>query len=141
MKKLNRQNLSSNEQHEERREYPRIVLDSPVNILYKIHRMDAIIHDISPDGLQIRADSESLKKINPENEEITEENAPLVDITFFLKLHEMDMRINALCKMYYSGYSPDENHGNMACGLKFINFEGDGSSQIEAFINHEMSSY
>ncbi len=141
MKKSKMSHSSANEYHEERRAYPRIVLNSPVNVLYKIHRMDAIIHDISPDGLQIRADSESLKKINPDNQVLTDDNAPLLDITFFLKLHEMDMRINALCKMYYSDNSPDAGDKNMTCGLKFINFEGDGSSQIEAFINHEMSSY
>jgi PilZ domain-containing protein len=127
------------EHHEEKRDYPRIILDSPVNILYKLHQLEARIHDISPDGLQIRADSDSLMKINPENEEFTEANAPLLDITFCLKLYEMDMRINALCKIYYSNISLDDK--DVAYGLKFINFEGDGSSQLEAFITQEMTIY
>ncbi len=127
------------EHHEEKRDYPRIILDSPVNILYKLHQLEARIHDISPDGLQIRADSDSLMKINPENEEFTEANAPLMDITFCLKLYEMDMRINALCKIYYSNTLLDDK--DVAYGLKFINFEGDGSSQLEEFITQEMTIY
>jgi c-di-GMP-binding flagellar brake protein YcgR len=129
----------SSELYEERREYPRIVINSPVNILYKIHRLEAKIHDISPEGIQIRANGESLKKINLYDENFTDASAPLLDVTFSLKLYEMDMRINALCKMYYSNSLFDEEERDTACGLKFINFEGDGSSQLDAFITQEMT--
>ena len=131
----------SHEQHEEKREYPRIIIDSPANILYKLHQLDARVHDISPDGLQIRADGESLKQINPDNEDITEENAPLLDVTFCLKLFEMDMRINALCKLSYANPLPESETKEVMYGLKFINFEGDGSSQLEAFITQEMTIF
>jgi len=131
----------SQEQYEEKREYPRIILDSPVNILYKLHQLDARIHDISPDGLQIRTNSKSLEKINPGNEEFTKTNAPLLDVTFRIKLFEMDMRINALCEMYYSNSIEDDKDQDIACGLRFINFEGDGSLQVEAFITQEMSTF
>ena len=133
--------LKSQEHHEEKREYPRITMNSPVNVLYKLHQLDARIHDISPDGLQIRADCELSKKINPENEDFTEANAPLLDITFCLKLFEMEMRINALCKLYYSNPLPEAENQDVAYGLKFINFEGDGSSQLEAFITQEMTVF
>ena len=133
--------LKSHEHHEDRREYPRIVIDSPVNILYKMQQMEARIHDISPDGLQIRTDRKSLKKINPGNENFTDANAPLLDVTFRLKLFEMDMRINALCEMYYSNSLQDDKDRDVVCGLKFINFEGDGSLQLEAFIAQEMTTF
>ena len=126
---------------EDKREYPRIVIESPVNILYKIHHLQAKIHDISPDGLQIRADSESLKKINPDNEEFTEKNSPLLDVTFCLKLYEMDMRINALCRISYTNPLPEAENKDIAYGLKFINFEGSGSSQLEAYITQEMNTF
>ena len=131
----------SHERYEDRREYPRIVIDSPVNILYKTQQLEARIHDISPDGIQIRANSASLKKINPDNEIFTDTNAPLLDVTFHLRLFEMDMRINALCEMYYSNPLQDGQDKDVACGLKFINFEGDGSLQLEAFITQEMSTF
>ncbi len=131
----------SQEHHEDRREYPRIVIDTPVNILYKMQQLEARIHDISPDGLQIRTDSESLEKINPGNENFTDTNAPLLEVTFRIKLFEMDMRINALCEMYYSNPIEDDKDKDVACGLRFINFEGDGSLQIEAFITQEMSTF
>jgi len=131
----------SQEYHEEKREYPRIILDSPVNILYKMQQLEARIHDISPDGLQIRTDSESLEKINPGNEKFTNTNAPLLDVTFRIKLFEMDMRINALCEMYYSNPIENDKGKDIACGLRFINFEGDGSLQVEAFITQEMSAF
>ena len=131
----------SHERYEDRREYPRIMIDYPVNILYKTQQLEARIHDISPDGLQIRTDSETLKKINLSNDNFTDVNAPLLDVTFRLKLFEMDMRINALCEMYYSNSLQDEKNKDVACGLKFINFEGDGSLQLEAFITQEMSTF
>ena len=132
---------AAQEHIEEKREYPRIVLESPVNIHYKIHQLDAKIHDISPDGLQIRADSESLRKINPDNEEFTEKNSPLLDVTFCLKLYEMDMRINALCRISYTNPLPEIENKDIAYGLKFINFEGSGLSQLEAYITQEMSTF
>ena len=133
--------VKSQEHHEDRREYPRIVIDSPVSILYRMQQLEARIHDISPDGLQIRTDSESLERINPGNEEFTDTNAPLLDVTFRIKLFEMDMRINALCEMYYSNSIEDDKDQDVACGLRFINFEGDGSLQVEAFITQEMSTF
>jgi hypothetical protein len=133
--------LTAQEHIEEKREYPRIVLESPVNILYKIHQLQAKIHDISPDGLQIRADSESLKKINPDNEEFTEKNSPLLDVTFCLKLYEMDMRLNALCRISYTNPLPETENKDVVYGLKFVNFEGSGFSQLEAYITHEMSTF
>ena len=131
----------SNDLYEEKREYPRIVINSPANILYKLHQLNARIHDISPEGIQIRANGELLKKINLYDENYTEANAPLLDVTFSLKLYEMDMRINALCKMYYSNSIFDEEDRDTACGLKFVNFEGDGSSQLDAFIIQEMTIF
>ena len=131
----------SNDLYEEKREYPRIVINSPATILYKIHQLEVRIHDISPEGLQIRADSASLKKINPHDEIFTEANAPLLDVTFSLKLSDMDMRINALCKMYYSSSLSNEEDKDVACGLKFVNFEGDGSLQLDAFITQEMTIF
>ena len=130
----------SHETHEERRKYPRIVIDSHIDILYKDNQLAARIHDISPDGLQIRSDSETLQEINPDNEIMNEETAPLLDVTFHLKLFEIDTKINALCKLYYSDQLPDEDNENVVYGLKFINFEGDGSKQIDAFITEEMTS-
>lgn len=131
----------SSDLYEEKREYPRIVINSPVNIHYKIHQLEARIHDISPEGLQILTDSESVKIINPHDEEFTEANAPLLDVTFCLKLYELDMRVNALCKLHYSDSLSDEKNKDIACGLKFINFEGSGSSQLEAFITQEMTIF
>jgi len=131
----------SHERYEDRREYPRIVIDSPVSILYKTQQLKARIHDISPDGLQIRTDSESLKKIYPDNENFTDTNAPLLEVTFRLKLFEMEMRINALCEMYSSSSLQDDKDMDVVCGLKFINFEGDGSLQLEAFIAQEMTTF
>jgi len=142
---------ASHETHEEKRQYPRIAIDAHVDILYKDNQLVARIHDISPDGLQIRFGSETLQKINPDNEIINEETAPLLDVTFHLKLYETDTKINALCKVYYLEQLPDEDYDNVAwlpdgdyenvvCGLKFMNVEGEGSKQIDAFIAEEITS-
>jgi len=130
----------SHEIHEERRRYPRIVINSPINILYKIHQLQATIHDISPDGLQIRAAGEILEKINPDNEQISEVNAPLLDVAFYLKLYDIDTKINALCKMYYSNQLTDEKNENVVCGLKFIKFDDYSSRLLNAYFTEEMTS-
>jgi len=130
----------SHEAHDERRKYPRIVINSPIEISYKMHQLQATIHDISPDGLQIRSDGETLEKINPDNEQLSEENAPLLDVVFHIKLYDKDTKITALCKMYYSNQLADEKDENVVCGLKFVNFEGYNSKLLDAYFTEEMTS-
>ena len=130
----------SNNTHEEKRKYPRIKIDSSIDILYKNNEMKARIYDLSPDGLQIRSDKAILQKINPDNLTITEENAPFLDVTFILKLNEIQKKINALCKMHYSEELPNAENENVICGLKFIDFEGDGLKYLDDFITEEMTS-
>lgn len=43
--------------------------------------------------------------------------------------------------MYYSSSLQDDKDMDVVCGLKFINFEGDGSLQLEAFIAQEMTTF
>ena len=49
--------------------------------------------------------------------------------------------IRGFCEMYYSNSIEDNKDKDVACGLRFINFEGDGSLQVEAFITQEMSTF
>lgn len=129
------------EDFEEKRKYPRIVINSPIEILYKMHQLQAIIYDISPDGLQIRSDNGILEKINPDNEVISEENAPLLEVNFHLKLSESNEKISAQCKMLYSMQLEDEKDKNVVSGLKFVNFEEDGSKILDTYFAEEMTSY
>ena len=131
----------SHETLEERRKYPRIKINSPVDILYKMHDLQAMIYDISPDGMQIRADSELLEKIIPDKDQLSEENAPLLDVSFHLKLYEIDTKINALCQVYYFNQQSDTQDDNVICGLKFINLDVESSKILDAFITEEMTSF
>ena len=131
----------SHEDFEEKRKYPRIVINSPIEILYKIHHLQATIYDISPDGLQIHSDSELLEKINPDNEMISEENAPLLEVNFYIKLSGTDVKISAQCQMLYSKQLEDEKGINVVSGLKFVNFKGDDSIILDTYFSEEMTSY
>jgi hypothetical protein len=126
---------NSYEDHEERRKHPRIIINSPIKIHYKDDVLKARIRNLSPGGLQIRSNNETLQNIYPYDNNLTENNTPDLDVVFNLKFGGMKKEIRACCKMYYSVGLSDESDENIVCGLKFMNFEGESSNQIDDFIH------
>ena len=118
--------------YEEKREYPRI----NVNTLAIIEKKDeyeahAILHDISPDGVQLRCNRKNAHIIHPSGKFISEKTAPEVILKFSLAIDEKEKDVIARVKLYY--FSIIEMDA-VAFGAKFIQFEKFTGRHVEDFI-------
>ncbi len=108
---------------EEKRRYPRIVIDCLVEIEHADGKVvSALAHDISPDGLQIRCDRETAKTLCPTGKEIQGGKGPEFKIRLSLPLQEGLVELGARCKALYQAVVPGEG---VAFGMQFKEFEGD----------------
>ncbi|MCI0591723.1 MAG: PilZ domain-containing protein [Gammaproteobacteria bacterium] len=109
---------------EEKRRYPRIVIDR----LIEIEQADgsvvsALAHDISPDGLQIRCDRDTAKTLNPSETQIEGDKGPEFKVRLSLPLQEGLVELGARCKTLYRAVIPGAE--GVAFGMQFKEFEGD----------------
>lgn len=125
--------------HEDRRKYPRIIIDCPADIHYKGKILKAIVHDISPDGLQMRCNRKTLQSIRPDGTYIKDNNAPGMDVTFLLSTGNWQYEIKTSCKMYYFVLLPEKVEEDVAFGLKFVEFRDESAKYIDNFISDAMT--
>lgn len=118
---------------EEKRAYPRI----KVNCLAELTgteedtSVNVIVHDISPDGVQIRCNRKTAKEIHPSGKFIEERNAPVVDMKFQLEIQGLMREIQTTCKLFYICILSQDV---VAFGLKFIDYKNNSAKQIDQFI-------
>jgi hypothetical protein len=93
--------IKSYDRHEKRRKYPGVIIQQPVEIKHKTKILKATVYDISPDGLQIRCNRETMYAIHPGGEFIRKNNAPLIDVVFSLPIGKSHRQIKATCIIYY----------------------------------------
>ena len=118
--------------YEERRQYPRIVIDVPVQIQTQNEKsILADAYDISPDGLQIRCERLTARALHPSGRSLSDGNGPQVDVTLYLPFPSGQLPLSARCKLFYVAVCP---RGDIAFGLQFVKFEGSGSRTLSQFI-------
>lgn len=118
---------------EGRRKYPRIKIESPASIkVSKESIVEAIVHDVSIDGLQIRCDRETASIIHPSGKFIRSGKRPKVEVTFFLHVDGEEEVIIAACVVYYLAVIPETNE--IAFGLFFNKIISNKLKVIERFI-------
>jgi hypothetical protein len=132
-------NFRPYEIHEDRRQYPRIVINCPADIYYQGKILKAIVYDISPDGLQIRCSRKTLQAIHPNGAYIKENNAPSMDVTFQLSTGKWQSDIKTSCRMYYFVLLPEKVAEDVAFGLKFIEFREDSAKYVDDFITDALT--
>lgn len=120
--------------HEDRRKYPRIVVDCPLEIRFGGKTLAARIYDLSPDGLQIRCDRDTLKAIRPGGKFIQRNESMLVDVSFTLAIGRARRTIEASVKMYYFVLLPEEKERGVAIGVQFASFKDRSDKYVEEFI-------
>lgn len=120
--------------HEDRRKYPRIVVDCPVEICFGGKTLAARIYDLSPDGLQIRCDRATLKAIRPGGKFIQRNESILLDLSFTLAIGRARRIIESGAKMYYFVLLPDEKERDVAIGVQFASFKDRSDKFVEEFI-------
>ncbi len=120
------------EMYEEKRDYPRV----SINGLAVIHKKDeydlnVILHDISPDGVQLRCNRKTAGTVHPSGKFITDKTAPEVVLKFTLSIDgkEKDVIVNS--KIYYFTIIATDV---VAFGVKFKKFEKFTERHIDNFI-------
>ena len=127
------------ESFENRRKYPRLIMQIPVKVQNQHGlNLDARLHDISPDGLQIRCEQESAELIHPGGKQITKNTQASVVIGFRLPQNEASIEIIVRCSICYFVVLEDSGPDEVAFGLQFRQFEGDSLRHIKQFFLSEM---
>lgn len=126
-------------QFEERRKYPRVNISEPVVVYYNDNRINAEIHDLSSDGIQVRCDRKGFQMIHPSGRFIRKDNALVVNVRFHLKLEGKLTEINVRALMYYFVVLPNAGERDIAFGLRFISMDDNTTSSVNAFIEAAMT--
>ena len=124
--------------YEERRKYPRVLINSPVVIYHDNSVLNGEIHDISTDGLQARCDRKTFQLIHPSGRFIRKDNAPVINILFHLSIRGRQFDISVKCLMYYFVVLPDADTRDIAFGLRFISLDDKTTLDINTFIENAM---
>lgn len=118
--------------YEEKRDYPRV----SVNTLAEVHKQDeydvnVILHDISPDGVQLRCNRKTAHTIHPTGKFITEKTAPEIVLKFALPIDNKEKEVIVQSKIYYFTIIATDV---VAFGAKFKKFEKFTERHVEKFI-------
>jgi hypothetical protein len=119
---------------EERRKYPRIVIDAPVRMTFGRNVLDGLVHDVSPDGLQVRCDRKTMQRIHPSGRAIKGESGPLFSAAFQLPIGSDDKRFDAEARLYYFVLLPGEKGLDVAFGARFTGVSPANQEVLDAFI-------
>ena len=115
---------------DEKRCYPRIIIDLPVQLtLADGTRLNATVHDVSPDALQIRCGAGNTLFSKSTDEE------DMVDIRLHLPFHAGALNFSAQCRVVHETAA---NDGQVACGLRFKKFSRVGARILQIFIEESM---
>lgn len=125
--------------YEERRRYPRVVINSPIVIYHNDSVLEGKIHDISEDGLQVRCDRKTFQVIHPSGKFIRKDNAPVVNVLFHLSVKGQQFDLSVKCLIYYFVVLPDAGTRDIAFGLRFISLDDRLVIDIKAFIENAMT--
>ncbi len=122
--------------YEEKREYPRVSLNALAALgLVDGFDVNVIVHDISPDGVQLRCNRKTAHMIHPSGKFITEASAPYADLAFSLPIENVDREIKVQIKLFYFTIISADT---VAFGAKFGKFEKFSDRFVEKFIDQAM---
>lgn len=118
--------------YEEKRDYPRIDVNGLVNVEKSgEYDLNLILHDISPDGAQLRCNRKTAHIIHPTGKFITEKTAPEVTLKFTLEIDDREKEIIVQSRLYYFTIIATDT---VAFGAKFKHFENFTNRHIENYI-------
>ena len=114
---------------DEKRCYPRVIIALPVQLrLADGTRLNATVHDVSPDAVQIRCSAGTTLDY-----ESSEEN--LVDIRLHLPFHAGALNFSAQCRVVHETITSD---GQVSYGLRFRKFSRIGARILQIFIEESV---
>ena len=124
------------EEYEEKRKYPRIVIDCPVTlVLPGAGPVVALAYDISPGGIQVRGDRNTARLVISGAGKLKNETGRDFDVNFVLPLEGKQARILLRCKLVYViNLDPDV----CVIGMQFTKIDGDSKKALKRFIEVSM---
>lgn len=124
---------------EDRRMYPRLNLQIPVRVKCQNNvYVNARLHDISPDGLQLRCDQTSAELIHPSGEYIVENNLATVTVGFNLPQNDERSEIIVQCSICHFTLLTSGESNEVVFGLLFKQFKDNCRQRIKLFFISEM---
>jgi hypothetical protein len=122
--------------YEEKRDYPRV----DVNTLAVVHKkneydVNLILHDISPDGVQLRCNRKTAFKIHPSGKFITDKTAPEFVLKFALPIGGKEKDVIVQSKVYYFTIIATDV---VAFGAKFKKFEKFTQRHVDDYIEQSI---
>lgn len=131
---MNEKKLSSREQRdgfEEKRSYPRVVIETPVSLaLPDSSIVEAQAYDISFEGLQIHCNQEAAHLL--QNYESSE-----IEISFTLPVRDRQAAIKARCAIMYILELFNNTH---AMGVRITGIETGTMQEVRQFIENSMET-
>jgi len=123
------------ETYEDKRCFPRVHLRCRGLVLFEDERYSVIVHNISPDGAQIRCDRETAGKLNPDGRRIEADHELQIELIANLPVEYGGGLLKTTCRMWYFSIVPDNE---VAFGLRFENLQAETSEILTEFIRRAM---
>ena len=124
------------EKYEEKRMYPRIVLDCPIAMALSNGKiLETLVHDISPGGIQISCNQKTARILKAEKENLEKKAVPGFEINFMLPLEGKQMKVLIRCKPIYIVKLEDDAY---AIGMQFTKIVEDSRKVLKRFIEVSM---
>jgi PilZ domain-containing protein len=118
--------------YEEKRDYPRVSVNALAVMLKEDeYELNAIVHDISPDGVQLRCNRKTAHVVHPTGKFITDKTAPEIVLKFSLPIDGKEKEVNVQAKIYYFSIIEIDT---VAFGVKFKKFDNFTGRHVESYI-------
>ena len=122
--------------YEERRQYPRVVVETPVQVSSdEVRSILVTAHDISPDGLQIRCDRITASALHPSGRPVKEEDPPRIDIVLHLPFPDGPRQLRAVCELSYIAVCPNRE---IAFGVTFRELKPSAAATLTSFLEESL---
>ena len=122
--------------HEEKRKYPRIVVERPVTLLLSNAKtVKALAYDISPDGIQIRCDQKAVALLKPKGQELKKGEVTELGISLMLPLDGKQEKVVVRCKLVYIVTLEEDKY---AIGIHFTKIIGESKKILKRFIESSL---
>lgn len=120
------------EKYEEKRKYPRIIVDCHATLYFSVNQeAEILIHDICPGGIQVRCNKKTAQILKSEKDKSTYD----FGMTFMLPLEGEQTKISVRCRLVYMVNMED---GIFATGMQFTGMDNANRKILKRFIESSM---
>lgn len=120
------------ERYEEKRKYPRIIVECPGSLHFSENKdAEVIIYDICPGGIQVRCNRMTAQLLKQEKDKAAYD----FGLTFVLSLNNDEVKITVRCRLVYV---VTMDNGIYASGMQFTGMDKHSRKLLKQFIESSM---